>query len=256
MLFIWITPQPGSAFVGEGCAEGECRDCHDINKEDASKLLNGLVDSVDHVDFAEVPGLYAVEVTSKGKKHLVYIDFSKNFVIAGNVIRIADKSNITQKKLQENRRVDLSTISVDRGLVLGNPGAKKKAFVFTDPLCPYCRKFHPELKKVVEADPDIVFFIKLFPLTKLHPDSYRISKTILCEESIELLEDSFIGKPIPDPACDTDGIDRSIELAREIGITSTPTMILPDGRVAPGYRKAEDILKLINGDGETVKSNQ
>jgi thiol:disulfide interchange protein DsbC len=232
------------AFGGGGCGEGNCTDCHGMKMDTAAELLKGLVDRVDSVDFAEVPGLYVVEVTSKGKKHIVYIDFSENFVIAGNVVRLADRSNITRNKLMESRRVDLTTISVDNAIIMGNPKAPKKAFVFTDPQCPYCKKLHPELQKVVETDPDIVFFIKLFPLVKLHPDSLRISQSIICENSLELLEDSFNGKPIPDPTCDTDAIDRTIELARDLGITSTPTMILPDGRVAPGYKKAEDILKL------------
>ncbi|MEN8687266.1 MAG: thioredoxin fold domain-containing protein [Desulfuromonadales bacterium] len=34
-------------------------------------------------------------------------------------------------------------------------------------------------------------------------------------------------------------------LARELGIRSTPTLVMPDGRVIPGYRKAEAILTII-----------
>ncbi|TNF49047.1 DsbC family protein [bacterium] len=250
VLILLLSPQFASAFGGGGCGEGSCQDCHGMKKETAAELLNGLVDRVDSVDFAEVPGLYVVEVTSKGKKHIVYIDFSEAFVIAGNVVRIADRSNITRQKLMELRRVDLTTVPLEDTIVLGNPAAAKKAFVFTDPQCPYCKKLHPELRKVVETDQDIVFFIKLFPLVKLHPDSARISRSVICADSLELLEDSFTGKQIPDPTCETDAIDRTIELARELGITSTPTMILPDGRVAPGYKKAEDILQLINGGSE------
>lgn len=250
-IVILLPPTFASAFGGGGCGEGDCRDCHGMKKEKAGELLNGLVDRVESVDFAEVPGLYVVGVESKGKKHIVYIDFSEAFVIAGNVVRIADRSNITREKLMELRRVDLTTVPLEDAIVLGNPSAAKKAFVFTDPQCPYCKKLHPELKKVVDSNPDIVFFIKLFPLVKLHPDSVRISRSVICANSLEMLEDSFSGKPVPDPTCDTDAIDRTIELARDLGISSTPTIILPDGRVAPGYKRAEDILKLINGEGET-----
>lgn len=252
-LSVLACPMDAAAFGGGGCGEGECRDCHGMKKESATKLLEGLVDTVESVDFAEVPGLYVVGVTSKGKKHIVYIDFSEAFVIAGNVVRIADRSNITRQKLMDLRRVDLTTVPLEDAIVLGDPAASKKAFVFTDPQCPYCKKLHPELQKVVETDPDIVFFIKLYPLVKLHPDSVRISRSVICANSLEMLEDSFTGKPIPDPTCETDAIERTIDLARGLGISSTPTVILPDGRVSPGYKKAEDILKLINGNGDSAE---
>jgi thiol:disulfide interchange protein DsbC len=85
----------------------------------------------------------------------------------------------------------------------------------------------------------------MMPLASLHPDSPRIARAILCTGSLQLLENSFAGKKIPDPTCESDAVDRTIKLARELGIGSTPTLILPDGRVAPGYREAEEILKLL-----------
>jgi thiol:disulfide interchange protein DsbC len=40
-------------------------------------------------------------------------------------------------------------------------------------------------------------------------------------------------------------VDQTLVLAGELGITSTPTLILPDGMVVPGYKTAEAILMLI-----------
>ena len=248
-IFILLLTAPPSveAFGGGGCGEGECSSCHELTVEDAAKILGGIVDKVDRVDFSEVPGLYSVEVKSKGKKYLIYVDFSEKYIISGNVIRIADRSNRTREEMINMRRIDPSIIPIDDALVIGNPGAKKKIIVFTDPQCPYCKRLHPELRKTVKADPDIVFFIKLYPLKKVHPDSYRIAQAIVCEESIDLLEASFAGKKIPDPKCKSDVVDKTIELARKLGITSTPTMVLPDGRLAPGFMPSEEILRLIEG---------
>lgn len=245
----WTNPHPAAAFGGAGCGEGECSSCHELKVEDASRILEGLVDKVDKVDFSEVPGLYSVEVESKGKKYLIYVDFSEKFIISGNVIRITDRSNRTREELMTIRRIDPTIIPIGDALVIGNPKAPKKIIVFTDPQCPYCKNLHHEIKKVVKADPDIVFFIKLYPLKKIHPDSYRIAQAIVCEDSIDLLEASFAGKKIPDPECESDVVDNTIELARKLGITSTPTMVLPDGRLATGYMPSEDILKLIDGGG-------
>ena len=248
-IMIMILPSFTYAFGEAGCGEGQCADCHFIEIQETKEILKDLVKEVHGVDFSEVPGLFIVDATgNNGKRGMLYMDFSKSYVVAGDFLSIADKKNISTREMIRLRRVDLTTIPLTDSLVIGNPGAPKKLIVFTDPQCPYCEKLHPELKKVVEADPDVVFFIKMMPLVKLHPKAYRISKAILCEESLQLLEDSFAGKPIPEPSCESDAVDRTLKLAQDLGIGSTPTIIFPDGRLAPGYRPAADIIKLLNGE--------
>jgi thiol:disulfide interchange protein DsbC len=41
-------------------------------------------------------------------------------------------------------------------------------------------------------------------------------------------------------------VEETIRLGRSMGINSTPTLVLPDGRVMPGYREAAELRKLIN----------
>lgn len=95
------------------------------------------------------------------------------------------------------------------------------------------------MKKVLEKTKDIVFFIKLYP----RPVGYEKSKAIVCEKSLKLLEDVFDGKPIAKPKCDSKEIDNNIKLAKELGISGTPTLIFPDGTLIPSYIDAEAIIK-------------
>jgi thiol:disulfide interchange protein DsbC len=100
------------------------------------------------------------------------------------------------------------------------------------------------MKKVLEERKDIVFFIKMFPL-KIHPAAYAKSKAIICEKSMSLLEDAFDKKPVPAPKCETSAVDENIKLAEKIGISSTPTLVFPDGRIIPGYKDAKSLINLI-----------
>ncbi len=100
------------------------------------------------------------------------------------------------------------------------------------------------MKKIIEERKDIAFFIKLFPL-KIHPGAYEKSKAIVCEKSLTLLEDAFAKKPLSKPNCETSVIDENIKLAEKLGISSLPALILPDGRVLPGYKDAKTLLNLI-----------
>ena len=248
LLFVFISMMlfvPGVfAMSLEGCGAGTCADCHSITTTEVEQLLGGMVDKVNSVEFAEVPGMWVAEVEKDQKKLPVYIDFSKQYLVSGNVIRLNDKENVTRQRSVRMNSVDVSKIPLADALLLRKPAAKTKVIVFTDPECPYCRKLHEELKEVVRRNPEVAFLIKLFPL-KMHPNAYDISKSIVCNNSMEYLELSFAGKPVPAPNCEIPVVDQTIALAGELGIRSTPTLVLPDGRVIPGYRKAEAILTII-----------
>lgn len=100
------------------------------------------------------------------------------------------------------------------------------------------------MKKVIKERKDIAFFIKLYPLP-MHKDAYAKAKAIVCEKSLALLQDAFDKKPLPTPKCVATEIDDNIKLAQKLGITGTPAMIMPDGRLIPGYLEADALIKQI-----------
>lgn len=100
------------------------------------------------------------------------------------------------------------------------------------------------MKKVIEKEEDIAFFIKLYPL-KMHPQAYEKAKYIVCEKSIKALEDALEGKPLPKAKCKSTEVDDNVRLADELGITGTPAIVLPDGLLISGFRDADTLIKLI-----------
>lgn len=101
------------------------------------------------------------------------------------------------------------------------------------------------MRKVIGQRIDIAFYLKLFPL-KGHVDAYWKSKSIVCNKSIEFLEDNFEKRPIPKIDCNTKEVDNTIKFAEKNGITGTPTMILPDGSVYSGVAEADKLIKMID----------
>ncbi|RJQ50462.1 MAG: DsbC family protein [Desulfobacteraceae bacterium] len=244
-LVALLLSSPAPAFVKDGCGSGQCTDCHSLTKEEAGKLLDGMVTEVLEVKLSEVPGLWVVDVTQKDRKIPIYIDFSKKFIISGSIVRLATREDVTKERFINLNRIDPALIPLEDAVVIGDRTALHKIIVFDDPECSYCRKIHPEMKKVVADHPEIAFFIKMFPL-KIHPTAYQKAKAIVCDKSAELLDQSLAGNELPAPSCETDQIDRNIKLAEEIHIESTPTLIYPDGRVIPGYKPAEQIVELLS----------
>ncbi|HTZ18926.1 MAG TPA: DsbC family protein [Dissulfurispiraceae bacterium] len=242
-------------FANQACALSEkdhdqkahdCAKCHTLTNEEAAAVLKDIAPDLKILNVGQAPvkGLWEVFLQAGGRKAVVYVDYSKKNFFSGAIIDIKAKKNLTQEKFEELNKVDVSKIPLDDALVLGDKNAKYKVIVFSDPDCPFCGKLHQELKKVVEKRKDIAFFIKLFPLP-MHPDAAWKAKTIICKKSLQLLEDNFEGKQIPKVDCDTKVIEENSKIAAESGISGTPALVLPDGRIAPGFREADALIELI-----------
>lgn len=109
------------------------------------------------------------------------------------------------------------------------------------------------MKKAVKEREDIAFYIKLFPVQG-DPESFAKSEAIVCAGSLKLLEDAFDGKHIPEASCDTTAVEENIRLAGKLGITGTPTIVLPDGGLLPGYKDAETLVRYVEAAGRSAEA--
>jgi thiol:disulfide interchange protein DsbC len=246
LAVLLLCPQGAFAFPKDGCGVGECRDCHSLSREEAGKILGGMVDNVLNVEAGPVRGLWVVDIVKGGRKLPVYIDYSKNYLLSAQIIRIGTKEDLTgarMAKLNETT-VDVSRIPLEDALVLGNPAAKRRVVVFSDPDCHYCAKLHGELRTVTGKDPQVAFYIMLYSRNN-NPATVEKAKSVLCAKSLPLLEDAYAGKPLPPASCKTGAPEETLKLAGRLDIRGTPTMVLPDGRVMTGYRDANALLQIL-----------
>lgn len=241
-----LCPQGAFAFPKDGCGVGECGDCHRLTREEAGKLLEGMVDNVLNVEASPVRGLWVVDIAKGGRKLPVYIDYSKNYLLGAQIIRLSTKEDLTgarREKLNETT-VEVSRIPLEDALVLGNPAAKRRVVVFSDPDCHYCAKLHGELRTVAGKDPEVAFHIKLYSRNN-SPATVEKAKSVLCAKSLALLEDAYAGKPLPPASCRTGAPEETRKIADRLDIRGTPTMVLPDGRIVTGYRDANALLRML-----------
>ncbi|MDH4230841.1 MAG: DsbC family protein [Nitrospirota bacterium] len=248
-LFSVLAVSP--AFGFGGCEEN-CQKCHSLNKQEVQEIFTKLQApdaKVTDIRMSPIKGLWEVSIEDKGMRGLMYIGFSKKYIVGGPIFEIETASNKSQESLQKANNespkyVDAAAIPLGNALLLGQKDARYKVVVFTDPDCPFCGKLHEELKKVVAENKEIAFYLKLMPLA-MHPDARWKSESILCSKSLRLLEDNFEKKPIPRPDCDTKDVDENTELAQALGITGTPTLVMPDGQVVIGAKDAGTITDLV-----------
>ena len=243
-LLLFIAVPAANAFTGEGCGSGACTDCHSLTRDEAAKILGGNVDNVLSVGASPVGGLWEVAVEKAGQRWPLYIDFSKEYVIAGQIVQLSTKKNLTGSRMLSMNRVDVSQIPLAGSIVVGKTDAKRRIVVFDDPNCPHCAKLHETAKEIVAKHPDVAFFVRPFPRNGDRP-TYETALSIVCAGTAQALEDAFAGKPLPKGKCGSKAVDETIQAAKRFNIRSTPTMVFPDGRVVPGALEAERILSLL-----------
>jgi thiol:disulfide interchange protein DsbC len=230
----------------------DCTSCHMLSIKEASELLKATGGTVKSIKYAPVKGMYELLMEKDGREGLIYIDFAKKHLLQGFMIELATLQPVTahtQEELPKQKqptKIDVKTIPLENSIVMGNKDGAKKIYVFTDPDCPYCRKFHAELKKLAAAAPDVAIYIIPFPLP-MHPGAYDKARAILEAKSLEVLDKAFEGKDVPKPEKDASkaGIDANIKFGNASGITGTPTFVLPDGKIEVGGRDAESLKKML-----------
>ena len=237
----------------EGCGTQECSACHTLSVEEANKLLSFAGVTVKSVKPAPARGLFEVLFEKAGGVGLVFVDFAKKHLVQGMVIDLQTREPVAahDKELPKPKQfsgVDPAQIPVQHAFTIGNPKGSKKLYVFTDPDCPFCRKLHVELIKLEKLMPDLAIHIMLYPLRQLHPQAYDKARVVLATKNRKNLDLAFDGKELPKLKGDagTAAVDAVITFAQDQGINSTPTILLPDGKLYQGQRDAVSIQKVLN----------
>jgi thiol:disulfide interchange protein DsbC len=229
-LFILGLPFSAHAFkMKEG---QDCLKCHKLKKAEAQDIIDRAVPNGKVVDIKEGPvkGVWQIDVQRGEQRGGVLLDFSKKYLVGLQPIP---------------KKVSFSKIPLADAVVLGLGTAKKKVIVFTDPDCPYCRELHPIMKRIVEKHSDVAFYVILNPLP-MHKDAYKKAQAILCTKSIEMLDDAFSGKTVPEPTCPADAVERTTALAKSLDFNGTPMLVRQDGLVLQGFLPEDKLVEWIN----------
>ncbi|MGV8056673.1 MAG: DsbC family protein [Smithellaceae bacterium] len=230
----------------------EDKGCDTISQSeirDVLQKINAGNAAVLYIKESPLAGICEVAIDRGGQLNIFYFDIAKTHIFFGNLVEMKTMTNRTTQsamKIQDKKRIDISKISLTAALVVGDLKAEKKVIIFTDPDCPYCSDLHKVIKQISDRRKDIAFYIKMYPLA-MHKDAYWKSKSIVCNNSLQMLQDCFDKKEIAKTDCKTEEVDKTLELAKSLGITGTPAIILPDGRLRIGAMPEMELIKLIDG---------
>lgn len=105
-----------------------------LSRDQAKNVLISLIPDIKILSLKRsmIDGLWAVGFESRGKKGIIYLDESLTYVIAGNLLHIQSRKNLTQESFALINKVDLSLIPYEKALVIGDKKAEHRVVVFDD----------------------------------------------------------------------------------------------------------------------------
>ena len=123
-------------------------------------------------------------VIKVGAQPLVfYTDKEMKYVMAGNLISLADKKNITRERQQEFMKVSqdlLKDLEKHTDFAFGKVRSQKYIYLWTDPDCPFCKKSEPIVEKWAN-EKGVEVRVILFPLP-IHPQAFVKSVALICDK--------------------------------------------------------------------------
>jgi thiol:disulfide interchange protein DsbC len=213
-----------------------------VNNEALRKLLEERmgVPKIDELTRAPA-GLIEVRIGNE----IYYTDPAGNFLIAGNLIDLRNRENLTQARIEKLTAIEWKDLPFKDAvkIVRGNGGAGKRDIaVFEDPNCGYCRVLHQHLAKVDNS----TIYVFLYPI--LSPDSTEKAKQIWCSPNrSKAYLDWMLERKAPTSAasCDTTAINRITDLGRKHKVQGTPALVFMDGARVPGAIPPDQIEKRL-----------
>lgn len=186
-------------------------------------------------------GLYEVRVATPEGARILYTDENGTYFFVGTVIDAKTKNDITEARLRKLNAVRFEDLPLAQAFkIVRGKGTRQLAY-FSDPRCPYCRKFDQELTKV----DDVTVHVFLIPI--IARDSEAISKSVWCspDRSKAWLDLMLNGvQPTAKATCDTP-IEKNLALSRKYGINGTPTLIFANGERVSGWMPADRLSKML-----------
>ena len=115
--------------------------------------------------------------------------------------------------------------------------------IFTDITCGYCRKLHNQIEEYNAMGITVRYLA--FPRGGLGSKSHDDLVSIWCATDPQAaMTNAKAGGAVSAKECET-SVAEQFAFAQQVGISATPSIIMEDGTLEPGYRPPEQLLQLL-----------
>jgi len=188
---------------------------------------------------APIPGMYEMVFGTR----VAYVSADGQYMLMGDLIDLEGRRNLTAMRRGSLVLKSIDALGETNMIVLGPEKQKRTLTVFTDVDCPYCSRLHNEVPKLTQAGVKVRYL--LYPRAGKDTETYRRSVAVWCsKDRIKAIAIAKSGGKLDMKTC-ANPVDEHLRLGREVGVEGTPTIVMDDGRVLPGYAPAAELLAAL-----------
>jgi thiol:disulfide interchange protein DsbC len=195
----------------------------------------------DGINTSAIPGLYEIILGPQ----VLYLSKDGGFAIQGDMIDLTKRANLTEQRRNGLRAKAIEAVGEDNMVTFAPEGqAKYTISVFTDIDCGYCRQFHRQMADYNAAGIKVRYL--MYPRAGIDSESYRKAVNVWCaEDRKDAMTRAKQGQDVPGKTCDNP-VQKHFALGNELGVRGTPSIILGDGELVPGYVPPARLVQLLN----------
>jgi thiol:disulfide interchange protein DsbC len=191
------------------------------------KVIPGM--KPDRVSHSPIPGVYELVFGP----HILYVTKDGRYMLQGDLFDVTTRQNLTTAKRKQARIDVVNSLDEKDMIVFGPKKAKYTVTVFTDIDCPYCQKLHSQISEYNDRGIKVRYLA--FPRAGIPSASYDKTVSVWCaDDRQQAMTDAKAGKAVPSKRCDNP-VRQHYELGQMVGVKGTPTLILENGDIVPGY---------------------
>ncbi|MGM0481386.1 MAG: bifunctional protein-disulfide isomerase/oxidoreductase DsbC [Pseudomonadota bacterium] len=200
--------------------------------------LEKLGIQVGEVSETSISGLY--QITSN--QGIFYVSKDGSRLLAGNLFDLTSEqpTNLTEQAMAQLRQQQLAKVE-DEMVVYPASDEQYKITVFTDTTCGYCRRMHENLGQYLDRGITVRYLA--FPRGGLNSKGGRQLQKVWCaDQPAEALTAFKNNEQVDSRDCDNP-VAKHYRMGQAFGVTGTPAVVLPDGRLLPGLRTADALIE-------------
>ena len=203
--------------------------------EAVADLVPGL--EPDSIEPTPVPGLYMVVFGAQ----LAYVSADGRYLMTGDLIELESDRNLADDVRSGFRKGIIDELD-ELGMVVFSPTRIRSTItVFTDVSCGYCVRLHQEMNDLAKGGIKVRYLG--YPRAGIPSDAYDKLVSVWCDNNQQqAMTDAKAGRDIGKKTCKTP-IREHMVAAEQIGVRGTPTIVLQDGQMLPGYLPADELVK-------------
>lgn len=232
-----VVPAPATTEAAKAPASDGLMDTALLNE----KLKPLFGDVPDSIKATPVSGVYEAKFGTE----LIYVSADGRYFFSGDLIDGTSRTNLSEQSRTVERKEMLAKVEDKDAVIFKAKGEQKHLLtVFTDVDCGYCVKLHKEVNQLNEAGVSVRYLA--YPRAGIGSESYKKVVNVWCaDDKLDAMTKSKAGETIASKECDNP-VAKEFELGQKLGVNGTPALFTEDGTMIPGYRPADQLVKMLD----------